>query len=97
MSVQPYQFYRTFRRCPSCGARLLTATPLTVRFTKGLLQNLGITCYCVRCNTRYRATSRLRFWWVAWAGPIGRWLWWQTTSLEVTLLAKTQETLPKNG
>ena len=80
-----YQFYGTFRRCPECGATLLTATPLTRQFTQGLLQRLGITCYCVRCNTRYRATTRLRYQAVAWLGPVGWWIWWQTTSLEQTL------------
>ncbi len=84
--IPPYQFYQTARRCPTCLKRLLTATPLTRAFTQGLLQRMGMTCYCVWCNRRYRATSSLRYGWVAWMGPVGRWLWWQTTSLEVTLL-----------
>lgn len=87
----PYQFYPTFRLCPTCRGRLLTATPLTREFTQGLLQSLGITCYCVQCNTRYRATSKLRYGLVAWLEPVGRWLWWQTTSLEVTLLGESEE------
>ena len=80
-----FGFYPALRFCPSCGAQLLTATPVNRTFLKGPLQRLGITCYCVQCNRRYRATSRLKFAWVAWAGPVGRWLWWQTAGLEITL------------
>ena len=46
---------------------------------------MGIPCYCVQCNTRYRATSRLPFIWISWLGPLGRWLWWKTTVLDLTL------------
>ena len=46
---------------------------------------MGIICYCVQCNTRYRATSQLPFAGVAWMGGLGRWIWWQTTTLELTL------------
>lgn len=80
-----YQFYPIVRLCPSCGARLVTATPVTRTHLQGPLQRLGITCYCVRCNTRYRATSKLPFAWVGWMGPLGHRIWWQTTLLEVTL------------
>ncbi len=83
--MPPYQFYRTYRPCPSCHAVLATITPLNRQFTQGLLQQLGITCYCVRCNNRYRATSWLRFIAVAWAGPLGRWLWWKSVRLELTV------------
>lgn len=81
----PYQFYSCFRPCPACRGRLVTATPLTRRFTQGLLHRLGVTCYCAGCATRYRATSWLRYSLVAWLGPLGRWCWWQIASLEVTL------------
>jgi len=80
-----FQFYPVPRACPSCRSRLVTATPLTRTFTQGILHSLGITCYCVRCNNRYRAASSLRYAFVAWLGPVGRWLWWQTASLELTL------------
>ncbi len=80
-----YQFYPCAKSCPACGAGLLTAIPLTRTFTQGPLERLGITCYCVSCNRRYRATSPIRFVWVAWLGPVGRWLWWKATSLELTL------------
>lgn len=90
-SLTPYGFYSTSRGCPSCGARLVTATPVNRTFLKDLLQELGLTCYCMSCNTRYRATSRLRYGWVGWLGPIGRWIWWRTVSLEVTLRSEQQE------
>ncbi len=80
-----FQFYPTSRFCPECRGRIVTATPLTRTYLQGPLQRLGITCYCVRCNTRYRATSPLPFGWVGWMGPVGRWAWWLTTSLEATL------------
>lgn len=83
----PYGFYLTYRLCPACGGRLLSATPLSRTFLQGPLQRMGITCYCIACNVRYRAVSRLRFPLVAWMGPLGRWIWWQTTSLEETLTA----------
>ncbi len=85
MPAEAYRFYQASRRCPECRAVLLTTTPITLRFTRGVLHDLGIACYCVRCNSRYRARSWLPFTWVAWAGPVGRWLWWQTTSLHRTL------------
>lgn len=88
--TSPFGFYRTARRCPECRQPLVTATPLTRRFTQGLLQDLGLTCYCVACNSRYRATTRLRFYWVAWAGALGGWIWWKTTSLEKTLSAEIE-------
>lgn len=78
----PYQFYPCFKSCPSCRSPLVSATPLTLTHTRGLLQEMGITCYCVRCNSRYRATSWLIYPAVAWAGPLGRRLWWKTTRLE---------------
>ena len=81
----PYQFYRSSRLCPECRSVLLTAAPLNRTFTQGILHRLGITCYCVRCNSRYRATGWLRYRWIWWAGPIGRWIWWQTATLELTL------------
>ena len=80
-----FGFYPAFRPCPECRGLMLTATPVTRRFLKGPLQRMGITCYCVQCNTRYRATSRLAFVWVAWMGNLGRWIWWQTTTLGLTL------------
>ncbi len=83
--AEPYRFYPCARSCPRCGAGLVTATPLTLRFTYGMLHELGVTCYCVQCNHRYRATHWLRFSFIAWAGPIGRWIWWKTARLETTL------------
>lgn len=80
-----YQFYPAARFCPACGGKLVSSTPIIRQFLQGPLQGMGITCYCVGCNTRYRATSRLRYGWVAWLGPVGRWIWWQTTELEITL------------
>lgn len=85
-----YQFYPAARRCPSCGGKLVSSTPIIRRFLQGPLQGMGIACYCVNCNVRYRATSRLRYGRVSWLGPIGRWIWWQTTEMEVTLR-------PENG
>jgi hypothetical protein len=81
----PYGFYPSSRRCPSCKARLVTTTPVNRFYLQGLLQELGLACYCVRCNTRYRATGRLRFHWVSGLGAFGRWIWWKTATLEVTL------------
>ncbi len=83
----PFGFYPAQRLCPSCGGRLLTAIPVNRTFLRGPLQRMGVTCYCVACNRRYRAQSGLRYGWVGWMGPVGRWLWWQTTSLELTLEA----------
>ena len=80
-----FGFYPAFRPCPECHGRLLTATPMKRQFLQGPLQRMGITCYCVQCNTRYRAVSRLPFAWVAWMGGVGRWIWWQTTKLELIL------------
>ena len=80
-----FQFYSTSRKCPSCGNSLLTATRITRTSMSGPLQRLGVTCYCVSCNRRYRATHRLPYAAVAWAGPLGRRLWWLTASLKLTL------------
>ncbi len=85
MKPPPYGFYPAGRLCPSCRGWLVTATPVNRAFLKGPLQNFGVTCYCMACNTRYRATSWLRYGWVGWLGRLGRWTWWKTTSLEVTL------------
>ena len=80
-----FGFYPTYRLCSDCGGRLLTATPVNRTFLKGPLHRMGITCYCVSCNSRWRAKGTLRYGWVAWMGPFGRWLWWQFTALELTL------------
>ena len=82
--IQPYQFYPAFKSCPNCRTRLLTTVPITRKFLQGVLHDLGIVCTCVRCSRRYRATSWLRYSWIAWAGPVGQWIWWQTTSLTET-------------
>lgn len=84
-SLPAYGFYPAYRLCPSCGGRLLTAVPVGRTHLRGPLHRLGVTCYCVSCNRRYRAASRLRYEWVGWMGAFGRWLWWQATSLELTL------------
>ena len=80
-----FQFYPTHRKCPACRNPLLTATRVTARGVSGPLRRMGVTCYCVSCNRRYRAISRLPTTAVAWAGPLGRRLWWLTVSLELTL------------
>ena len=80
-----FQFYSTHRKCPACRNPLLTATLVTIRNTGGPLARMGVTCYCVSCNRRYRAASRLPYAAVAWAGLLGRRLWWLTVSLELTL------------
>ena len=86
MTAHPaYHFYSTARLCPNCGGQLLTTTPVNRTTLQGLLQRLGTTCYCMACNRRYRATSRLSYPLVGWLGPVGRWIWWKTTSLELTL------------
>lgn len=83
-----YQFYATSRRCPVCRQRIATATPLTIKFTQGPLHRMGLTCYCVSCNSRFRAVGCFRFGWVAWAGPLGRWIWWRTALLKPTTPAE---------
>lgn len=92
-----YQFYPAARFCPSCRGRLATTVPVRRLFLKGPLQRMGLTCYCVSCNSRYRATSSLPFVWIAWLGPLGRWIWWQTTTLEVTLLPEKDDPGEKGG
>ena len=87
--MDPYAFYRSPRPCPSCGGGLVSMTPLSRQFTQGILSELGFSCQCVGCSTRYRARNRIRFPWIAWAGPAGRWLWWKTASFEVTLRAES--------
>ena len=64
---------------------MLTAVPVSRTHLQGPLHRLGITCYCVSCNSRYRAKGRLRYEWVGWLGPVGRWVWWLAAELEVTL------------
>ena len=81
---QHYGFYICYRPCPNCRGRLVSSTPLTRRFTGGSLHALGLSCFCQDCNNRFRATSRIRFGWVAWLGDFGRWLWWQFSSLGTT-------------
>ena len=80
-----FQFHPTFRPCPSCRRPIVTATLVTKTSMSGPLQRMGVTCYCMNCNRRYRATSHLPYPAVDWAGPLGRWLWWKTVSLELTL------------
>ncbi|MDO8729788.1 MAG: hypothetical protein Q7J69_01170 [Candidatus Omnitrophota bacterium] len=80
-----FQFYSTHRKCPTCRNPLLTATLVTRAVVSGPLQRMGVTCYCVSCNRRYRAASRLPYAAVGWLGPLGRRLWWLTTSFELTL------------
>lgn len=81
----PFGFYPAYKLCPDCGAQLLTSTPVNRTFLQGPLQRMGITCWCVSCNSRYRAVGRLRWEWVGWMGPSGKWLWWQAAALEPTL------------
>ena len=52
---------------------------------EGPLRGMGVTCYCVSCNRRYRAIGRLPYASVGWLGPLGRLLWWKTASLDLTL------------
>lgn len=80
-----FQFYSAYRSCPSCRGALLTATLVTKTSMSGPLQRMGVTCYCVSCNRRYRATGRLSYPAIAWLGPAARRLWWKTASLELTL------------
>ena len=80
-----FQFHPTFRSCPACRNRLLTATRVGPAELQGPLQRMGITCYCVSCNRRYRAISRLPYRFVGWLGPVGRRLWWFFASFELTL------------
>ena len=80
-----FQFYSTHRKCLSCGNSLLTSTRLTRVTLSGPLQRMGVTCYCVHCNRRWRAVSRLPYTWVAWLGPFGRRIWWKSAALELTL------------
>ena len=87
----PYGFYLAYRLCPTCGGRLLTATPVNHLFLQGPLRRLGVTCYCVSCNSRYRAVGRLRWEWVGWMGAVGRWVWWQAAALELTLSGEQKE------
>lgn len=83
--IPAYEFYPAHRRCPACRGPLVTTTPLIRKFLQGPLHGMGITCFCVQCSSRYRAVSWLRFGWVSWLGPIGRWIWWKTVSLDLTL------------
>lgn len=85
MSYSLFQFYKTGRFCPKCGQRLVTMTLVSKRTTQGPLQSMGIPCHCLGCATRYRAVSRVPFSKISWLGPLGRWVWWQTTELEITL------------
>ncbi len=80
-----FDFYPTHRKCPSCRNPLLTATRVTAAMVRGPLRRMGVTCYCVSCNRRYRAIGRLPYTAVGWLGPLGRRLWWLSVSLELTL------------
>lgn len=86
-----YGFYPAYRLCPSCGEQLLTAVPVSRAHLRGPLNRLGLICYCVACSRRYRAKGRLRYEWVGWLGPVGRWVWWQTASLELTLSGEQKD------
>jgi hypothetical protein len=79
-----YQFFPAMRRCPVCSETIVSTTPLSKEFMRGRLNQMGLTCYCVGCNNRFRAIGKLHFSAVAWAGVIGRWLWWQMAELEST-------------
>ena len=80
-----FQFYPAFRKCPSCGSSLLTSTLVTKLSMQGPLERMGVVCYCVSCNRRYRATGRISYPPIAWLGPVARRLWWRTASLELTV------------
>ena len=82
--IPAYGFYPCLKPCPACRGKLLSLTPLRKEFLQGPLQGLGVSCFCQQCTRRYRATSRLNYSGVAWLGPIGRWLWWQSAALEST-------------
>ncbi len=82
--IPSYGFYRCLKPCPACGGTLLSLTPLTKEFLQGPLERLGVSCFCQQCSRRYRAVGSLRYSWIAWLGPLGRWLWWQFTALEST-------------
>jgi len=84
MTFPAYQFYTAARSCPACRNKLVTTEPFASQFMGGTLYRIGLACYCVHCNNRYRATSFIRFSWIAWAGPVGQWIWWQTARLEPT-------------
>lgn len=81
---QAYGFHPCYRPCPACRGRLSSTTPLTRRQTQGLLHQLGFSCFCQGCGSRFRAVGRIRYSVLAWLGPTGRWLWWQFTRLEAT-------------
>ena len=53
------------------------------REASGLLGRLGVSCHCMRCNTKFRAEGRCSLgplWWVA--PGVARWIWW--AAAEVT-------------
>lgn len=80
-----FQFYSVPRSCLACRSKLLTATKVSAQTLQGPLARMGITCYCISCNRRYRGTSRFPAPLLTVLGPLGRWLWWRTASLELTL------------
>ncbi len=80
-----FQFYSTHRKCPACRNPLLTATRVTAAVVSGPPRRVGVPCYGVSGTRRYRAVSHLPYAAIDWMGPLGRRLWWLTTSLELTL------------
>lgn len=53
----PFAFYPTGRKCPTCGELLLSREPVSFGPASKILHMLGMPCYCMACNGRFRATG----------------------------------------
>lgn len=54
----PFQFHTTLRRCPACQELLLSQERVSFGGTSKILHVLGMSCYCMACNGKYRVTAR---------------------------------------
>ena len=54
----PYKFYPTHRRCPVCGEKLLSQEPVSFGEAGQIISLLGMPCYCMACNGKFRAVPR---------------------------------------
>ena len=54
----PYRFYRTHCHCPSCGQMLVSQERVSFGETGQIISLLGMSCYCMACNGKFRAAPR---------------------------------------
>ncbi len=62
----PFQFHTTMLRCPSCRELLLSQERVSFGTTSKILHVLGMSCYCMACNGKYRVTARAWMHYLPW-------------------------------